>query len=49
MALNVKKILVPINGHKAGEEAFRLACELSRHSKRGCTPFISSRSRTSYR
>ena len=33
MALNVKKILVPINGHKAGEEAFRLACELSRHSK----------------
>ncbi len=33
MSLDVKKILVPINGHKAGEDAFRVACELARHSK----------------
>ena len=33
MAINAKKILVPVKGDQAGEEAFRLACELSRDTK----------------
>ena len=31
--MNVKKILVPVTGDEAGEEAFRLACELAKESK----------------
>ena len=31
--MNVKKILVPVTGDDAGEEAFRLACELAKESK----------------
>ena len=33
MALNVKKILVPVKGDETGENAFRLACGLSKASK----------------
>lgn len=33
MAINAKKILVPVKGDQAGEDAFRLACELSRDTK----------------
>ena len=33
MAMNAKKILVPITGDKTGEDAFRLACGLSKESK----------------
>ena len=33
MAVNAKKILVPVKGDRAGEDAFRLACELSRDTK----------------
>ena len=33
MAINVKKILVPVKGDKTGEEAFRLACGLSKENK----------------
>ena len=29
MAINARKILVPVKGDEAGEDAFRLACELS--------------------
>ena len=33
MAVNAKRILVPINGDKAGENAFRLACALCKEKK----------------
>ena len=33
MAINVRKILVPVKGGETGEDAFRLACELSRDTK----------------
>ena len=33
MTMDVERILVPIIGDKAGEEAFRLACGLSKESK----------------
>jgi nucleotide-binding universal stress UspA family protein len=33
MAMNVRKILVPVKGDESGEDAFRLACELSRDTK----------------
>jgi len=31
--MNSKSILVPVNGDKAGENAFRLACRLARENK----------------
>jgi nucleotide-binding universal stress UspA family protein len=31
--VNTKSILVPVNGDRAGESAFRLACRLARESK----------------
>ena len=33
MAINTSRILVPVNGDSTGEDAFRLACRLSRESK----------------
>ena len=33
MSRKINNILVPINGDKAGEEAFRLACDLSKENK----------------
>ena len=33
MAQKINKILVPVNGDTAGEEAFRLACDLSKENK----------------
>ncbi len=33
MAMNVRKILVPVKGDETGEDAFLLACELSRDTK----------------
>ena len=33
MKLNAKRILVPVNGDPATEQAFRWACHLARHSK----------------
>ena len=31
--MNAKKVLVPVKGDRAGEEAFRLACKLSKQNK----------------
>ena len=33
MKLNAKRILVPVNGDPATDQAFRWACHLARHSK----------------
>ena len=33
MKLDEKRILVPVNGDQASEQAFRWACQLARHSK----------------